>query len=55
MGVDVETLLVMHRTAEDRSMAEEDVLWERFRTDPKRNTKLQKTHKSKTNDWYRKK
>ena len=37
----------MHRTAEDRSMAKEDVVWEYFRTDPKRNTKTSKHAKAK--------
>ena len=54
VGVDVENQLETHRTAEDRSMAEEDVVWEYFRTGPKRNTKTSKTHKSKTKDWYEK-
>ena len=54
VGVDVENQLETHRTAEDRSMAEEDVVWQYFRADPKRNTKLQKPCKNKTKDWYRK-
>ena len=54
VGVDVENQLEMHRTTEDKSMAEEDVVWEYFRADPKRNTKTSKACKSKTKDWYRK-
>ena len=45
----------MHRTAEDRSMAEEDVVWEYFRADPKRNTKTSKGMKKQNKGLVEKK
>ena len=54
VGVDVENQLEMHRTAEDRSMVEEDVVGNTSELTQKETQKLQKACKSKTKDWYRK-